>query len=240
MNVKACKKASADVMENKNVPNVTYVTTRDTPTWETWHQCYSHISYDGLMKLYKNNLVKGFLVNENSSQPDCMACTEAKMIKQPFKGKILQQVLPGMHTHIDVWGKYEVASIYGHQYYLLFVDDASHYTMVNFLKSKDEVSSQVKDYYLTYQITHYKPPHAICIDRGTVFVNETLKLWCHKQGIEIQLTAPYSPSQNGIAERTNRTLVELTCTMIRGQNLPEFLWEHAIEHAAYLRNCAYT
>lgn len=56
----------------------------------------------------------------------------------------------------------------------------------------------------------------------------------------MQLMAPYSPSQNGVAERMNCTLVELTRAMIRAQQLPKFLWEHAVQHAAYIRNRAYT
>jgi Reverse transcriptase (RNA-dependent DNA polymerase) len=71
-------------------------------------------------------------------------------------------------------------------------------------------------------------------------VNEKLKRWCKEKGIEIHLTAPYSPSQNGIAERMNRTLVELGRAMLKGQDLPEFLWEFAVLHAAYIRNRSYT
>src|ERR1700678_855968 len=52
------------------------------------------------------------------------------------------------------------------------------------------------------------------------------------------MTAPYSPSQNGIAEWMNRTLVELAQAMMQG--LPAFLWEYAINHSTYLRNRAYT
>ena len=83
-------------------------------------------------------------------------------------------------------------------------------------------------------------PCAIRADRGTEFVNEALKNWCHSQGIELQVTAPYSPSQNGVAERMNRTLVELARTMLTAAQLPEFLWEPAVAHAAYLRNLSYT
>ena len=39
-------------------------------------------------------------------------------------------------THIDLWGKYAIHSINGNQYYLLFIDDAKHYVMVEFLKEK--------------------------------------------------------------------------------------------------------
>jgi hypothetical protein len=48
------------------------------------------------------------------------------------------------------------------------------------------------------------------------------------------MTAPYSPSKNGVAERMNHTIVEPTQVMLWG--LPEFLWEYAINHSSYLRN----
>jgi hypothetical protein len=67
-----------------------------------------------------------------------------------------------------------------------------------------------------------------------------LETWCKEWGIEIYLTAPYSPSQNGIAERMNRTLAKLGHTMLIGNDLPEFLWEYSIMHAAYLCNRTYT
>ena len=54
------------------------------------------------------------------------------------------------------------------------------------------------------------------------------------------MTTPYSPLQNGVAERVNRTLVELAQAMICGADLPEFLWEPTIAHTAYLRNRLFT
>ena len=119
------------------------------------------------------------------------------------------------------------------------MDDATRYVTVHFLKGKKEAAQQVKNY-LTYLKTHDKIPKAIKVDRGKEFLNDPLKTWCNENGIEIQTTAPYSPSQNGIAEHMNRTLVELGRAMLKGQNLPEFLWEYAIENAAYLRNRSFT
>ena len=67
-------------------------------------------------------------------------------------------------------------------------------------------------------------------------MNDKLENWCKECGIEIRLTAPYSPSQNGIAERMNCTLVELSREMLSANQLPEFLWEYAVTHATYLHN----
>ena len=85
-----------------------------------------------------------------------------------------------------------------------------------------------------------KNPRAFRFDRGKEFINNNLINWFHQQGIEVQLTALYSPSQNGAAERLNQTLVELARAMMAAQNLPKYLWEYAIEHAANLRERAPT
>ena len=209
--------------------------TEEIYNWETWHRRFGHVSYSGLQKLFDKNIVEGFNVDIRSPKPDCEACIQAKHTISPFNGKSDRNTKPGDLTHIDLWGKYQTQSINGNQYYILFVDDAARYITVFFLKRKEEAGQYVKNY-LTNLKTHDKNPKAIRVDRGSEFLNQTLYSWCNENGIDIQTTAPYSPSQNGIAERMNRTLVELGRAMVIGQNVPEFLWEYAITHAAYLRN----
>ena len=168
--------------------------------------------------------------------PDCISCTQAKQSRKPFDPKSdMRCTNKGELTHIDLWGKYDVTSINGHQYYLLLVDDATRYITVYFLKGKHEAPQHVKNY-LTYLHIRGISTHAIRVDHGTEFVNKDLEEWCQTKGMEIQMTAPYSPSQNGVAERMNRTLVELARAMISGSNLPEFLREQGIAHTAYIRN----
>ena len=140
---------------------------------------------------------------------------------------------------MDLWGKYDVASIHSNQYYLLLIDDAVQYITVEFLKTKDQAVQRIKNY-MTYLKVQSRTPCAIHADCGTEFMNENLQNWCQSQGIELQVTAPYSPSQNGVAEQMNHTLVKLMCTMLMAAELPRFLWEPAVTHAAYLRNMLYT
>jgi hypothetical protein len=52
--------------------------------------------------------------------------------------------------------------------------------------------------------------------------------------MDIQMTARYAPSQNGVVECMNRTLVELAHAMIMAKTVPEFLWEYAVTHAMYI------
>ena len=213
----------------------TFAITEPMQNWETWHRRFGHVSYTGLQNLYNKKIVEGFTVDINTPKPDCEACIQAKQTIAPLNGKSERNTKPGDLTHIDLWGKYQIQSIHGNQYYILFVDDATRYTTVFFLKRKEDAGQHVKNY-LTNLKTHNKNPNAIQVDRGSEFLNQTLYSWCREQGFDIQTTAPYSPSQNGVAERMNRTLVELGRTMIKGQDVPEFLWEYTIAHAAYLRN----
>ena len=208
-------------------------------TWETWHWHFGHVSYKGLQKLYKDKLVDGYMVDEDTSMLACESCTEAKQSVKPFPKETEHvQKKKGELTHIDLWGKYDIASINGKQYYLLLVDDATRYVTVYFLKAKHEASQLVKNY-LAYLHIRGILTHSIRVDRGTKFINKNLQEWCHEKGMEVQLTTLYSPSQNSVAERMNRTFVELACTIISATKMPEFLWEHAVTHSTYVHNRSY-
>ena len=83
---------------------------------------------------------------------------------------------------------------------------------------------------------HLRLSKYLQFDNGKELVNEELKRWSAGKGIIIETTAPYSPSQNGVAERFNRMLLVLACAMLFEKNLSIFLWDEAVAHAAYLCN----
>jgi hypothetical protein len=115
-------------MQRDDAPTMgarSFVATEPSESWETWHKRFGHVSYSGLKRLWEKNLVDGFNVDTNTPIPDCVACTEAKQTEEPYNKRENRQTMPGELTHIDLWGKYNITSINGHQYYILFVDDAS-------------------------------------------------------------------------------------------------------------------
>ena len=57
-------------------------------------------------------------------------------------------------------------------------------------------------------------------DNGKELINDEVIKFCKNEGITIEVTAPYSPSQNGIAEHFNQTLIELVCAMLIAKGLP--------------------
>jgi hypothetical protein len=96
-------------------------------SWDVWHCHFRHISFSRLQRTLDLQLVTGFNMDRNSPKSDCMAYTEAKQSVLPFNKKGDNDMHPGDLTHIDIWGKYNVASINGCQYYLLMVDNTSQF-----------------------------------------------------------------------------------------------------------------
>ena len=86
--------------------------------WEMWHRHFGHVSYTRLQNLYNKKIVEGFTVDINTPKPDCDACIQAKQTIALFNGKSDQNTKPGDLTHIDLWGKYQIKSIHGNQYYI--------------------------------------------------------------------------------------------------------------------------
>ena len=75
------------------------------------------------------------------------------------------------------------------------------------------------------------------MDNSKEYINNALLAWCREVGINLQVTAPYLPVQNGVSEHFNRTLGKLACAMQITTSIPPFLWPESITHVAYIWNC---
>ena len=118
----------------------------------------------------------------------------------------------------------------GKKYGLVVVDDYSRYTWVFFLKSKDETKITFIDFAKQAQRKFDKKILAIRSDNGSEFKNYTLEEFLSDEGIEIQYSAPYTPQQNGVADRKNRTLVEMARSMLDKYKSPHSFWAEAVNH----------
>ena len=211
-------------------------------TWDQWHTRYGHIGFSALKQLQKENLVNGLDIDQ-TSQPSasCEACIQAKQTHKSFpKEAENRSEMPGERVVSDVWGPARVTSIGEWRYYITFIDDAKRHCTILFLKQKSDASLRIKSHVAKVKRRFGKGPRWMRFDNGSELVNEEVRKFADEEGITIETTAPYSPSQNGIAERFNRSIMELVRAMLIAKNLPSFLWDEAASHAVYLRNRAPT
>ena len=73
-------------------------------------------------------------------------------------------------------------------------------------------------------------------DRRGEFTSEEFKIFCEKSGIKKELTTPYTPQQNGVVYRKNRTIIGLVRSMLKEKNLSLELWGEAVSTCVYVPN----
>lgn len=216
--------------------------TPNKPSWDQWHRRFGHISISSLQRLDKEGLVTGLSIDRSSiASSTCESCIQAKHARKPFPQEASNRSeIPGERTMSDVWGPIAVRSIGGYYYYISFMDDSTRFSTVLFLKDKTEAYDRVVEWCENTKRQFGKYPRWIRFDNGTEYINQKVKDWLASKGIGLESTAPYSPSQNEVAERFNRTMLELVRAMLFEKKLPDWLWDQAVAHANYLRNRAPT
>nr|GEW89601.1 zinc finger, CCHC-type [Tanacetum cinerariifolium] len=103
-------------------------------------------------------------------------------------------------------------------------------------RSKDEALAKFKIFKAQVEMETAHKVKVLRTDRGGEFNSQAFVKYCQGEGIQRQTTAPYTPQQNGVVERRNRTIVEMTRSMLKSMNLPDSLWVEAVHHAVYLLN----
>lgn len=134
-------------------------------------------------------------------------------------------------VHSDICGPMECKSIGGAKYFLLFVDDNSRMTFIYFLHAKSEVLDRFKKFKSLVENQQNKKIKTLRIDNGCEYCSHLFEDYLKNEGIVHQKTNPYTPQQNGLCERFNRTVVEKAKCLLFEANLPKKFWAEAANAA---------
>lgn len=138
--------------------------------------------------------------------------------------------------HGDLCGPITPATPAGNRYFLLLVDDYSRIMWIFMLNSKDEALEAFIKFRAQVEKNSEKKIQVLRTDRGGEFCSKKFSSYCEDSGISRHFTAPYSPQQNGVAERRNRTVVAMIRSFLKERQLPSKLWGKAARHAVYILN----
>lgn len=162
---------------------------------------------------------------------------KGKLARKPFpKESSNKTQAPLDLIHTDVSGPMQTITPGNKRYVLTIIDDYSRYTKIYLMESKDQVRGFIINYVETAKTQFSKKPKIIRSDRGKEYVNSVLQNYLRSEGIEAQLTAAYSPQQNGVAERKNRSLIEMARCMLIDAGMHKRYWGEAVSTANYLQN----
>lgn len=126
--------------------------------------------------------------------------------------------------HSDVWGPSRVTTQSGKSWFITFIDDHTRVTWVFLLKEKSEAEMVFKNFYNMIQTQFQTKIKIFRSDNGKEFFNQVLGSFFGEKGIIHQSSCPYTPQQNGVAERKNRHLLEVARAISFQIRVPKYLW----------------
>ncbi|KAJ9565792.1 LOW QUALITY PROTEIN: hypothetical protein OSB04_001758 [Centaurea solstitialis] len=166
-----------------------------------WHGRFGHVNFDTLRRLINLEVIPKFHID---SKYKCQTCVETKLTRTSFQS-IESSTNPLDMIHTDVCDMKSNPSRGGNKFFITFIDDCTKYCYIYLLKSKDEAIEKFVLYKNEVENQHNKRIKVLRNDRGGEYVSPFAE-FCGNNGIRHEFTAPYSPQQNGIAKRKNRTL----------------------------------
>jgi transposase InsO family protein len=206
-----------------------------------WHQRYGHVHNAMIIHMDNHQTVKGMqLASHELPSSPCEGCVLGKNSRRCFPKRSITPKAdkPGKFFHSDVCGPMSEDSYGGARYFVLFKDDCSGYRVVYCIKNKSEVFERFKALQSLVLKETGNKIEKLRSDRGGEYVSGEFTRYLEDAGIRHEMTCPYTPEQNGSAERENRTLVECVRSMLCGKKLNLKLWGEAVQTAAYLLNRA--
>ncbi|KAH9689118.1 Integrase catalytic domain-containing protein [Citrus sinensis] len=197
-----------------------------------WHLKLGRMSEQGLKILFERKLLPGL---KSVSLPFCEHCVISKWHRLKFSRSIARNKCILNLIHSDVWKSSDI-SMGGAKYMVTFIDDYSRRCWVFPIKKKSDVFPVFKEYKARVELEYGKKIKCLRTDNGGEYTDGEFLAFCKQEGIQRQFTVAYTPQQNGVTERMNRTLIERIRVMLRTASLPNSFWAEAAKTAYYIVN----
>ena len=166
----------------------------------------------------------------------CDACmwAKAKYLPMPVTSHRKAKRV-GERLHLDVF-KGPCRSDDGCLYLLVVIDEFSGYVVIEGMKKKSEVKYHLKTMVLRLEKKVGDGVASFRCDGGGENINNEFVAWCEQRGTVIEKTVPYSPNQNGKAERVGGVVLEGEASLRYGGNLPDDQWLRCSRAFVHMRN----
>lgn len=209
--------------------------TLDLP--KLWHCRYGHLSYKGLKILQSKNMVHGLPKFDVAKKKECVDCLIGKQHRNSFPKKSNWRAKQRLElVHADLCRPITPESNSGKRYILCFIDDFSRRAWTFYLKNKADTFSSFAVFKRNVEKETGLSIKCLRTDRGGEFNSNEFNDFCKENGIKRQLTAAYSPQQNGVAERKNRTVLNMVRSMLSEKKMPKTFWPEAVNWTTFVLN----
>ncbi|KFD61481.1 hypothetical protein M514_26377 [Trichuris suis] len=189
---------------------------------DLWHKRFCHVSNKVLEKTARHSAVSGLVISGNVQPPACTDCIVGKCTQNkcvPSKRRQTSRVLELVHS--DICGPMPVKSHGGALYFMTIVDDFSRKVIVMCLKAKSEAAKRLMEFIRMAECQTGQKVKTIRTDNGLEYCGTIMSSFFKKSGIKHERSNLETPQMNGVAERVNRTLMDLVRSMLKPNGLPK-------------------
>jgi len=137
--------------------------------------------------------------------------------------------------HSDIKGPFDPTHI-GFKYFITFIDDFSRYTITYLLKLRSQALTKFQEYKAYSENFTNQTIKFLSSNGSGEHIFDAFKEFCLTNGIQQQITTPYTPKQNGVTKRKNCTLIEAILSMLYHTGFTKSYWGEALLTTNYLQN----
>lgn len=232
------KMYEVEVLESGGT-TVNYSRARDRPAdILTWHRRLGHVAIRRIIRMANRKLVDGLNITDREVHGMCEDCLYGKATKHPFDEVLTHESEVLERVHIDLFGPSRTQTRGGANYLMLCTDGKSSFRVPYYLanKRKETGLKTLHEYRMMAEKQTGKVLRTIRIDGGGELNNSLVDAYCKEHGITIEKVPHDSSAANGVAERSFRTVIEGTRTLLEDANLPYSFWGEAASTFIYVDN----
>jgi hypothetical protein len=187
-------------------------------TIEQWHLRLGHANETYIRMMDEKKMVLGMNLGEGAL-PYCSACHEGKMSRRKFPRSETVYTEPLAMVSTDLTGPH-VETPSGKRYGMIFVDHCSGLVKGYLLSKKSEATEKINEYIMWAEQETGMKMKVLRSDNESILNTKDLADYLTKKGIRHELTVPRTSAQNGVAERTIRTIFDRERSMRMFADMP--------------------
>jgi hypothetical protein len=199
------------------------------------HERLGHRNYRTVLDMIRHGRITGVQLTDHE-QPECRACmlgkAERSIVLKARTSPLAKKY--GDHVHLDLWGPATVQTIHHHRYIFFIVDDYSRWPEGPTMAHKSDSFAEYVAWEAREELQSNIKVKINQSDRGGEFLNEKWDTHIVRKGTLRKLTVHDTPEHNGVAERTNYTILNMVRTFLVASGLPKWLWGEAVRYALYI------
>jgi transposase InsO family protein len=162
---------------------------------------------------------------------------KGKVSQVPYKSHFDKTEHPLEVVHADLVGPITPSTNSGKRYFITLVNQHTGFISVTLLHRKSDATEAILDFKAFYETQTKRKMKKLITDGGGEFCNNTLSDVIKSCGIQHNVAPPYTPQHNGIAERANKTIINMARCMLTQSRLAKEWWGEAVCTAALTTNC---